>query len=106
MCTTTDSGSDGSKAALVISVTSERFSSRRCEPASPRIHLRMTLVVGTDTIAPAKRLNAYFPGSIGSDHTPRCPGATISPCEYAVPDRSAPLPPTYDTTTPTVPTSI
>ena len=54
MCTTTDSGSDGSNASFVISETSERFSSKRCEPLSPlRIHLRMKFVVGTMMTLPA-----------------------------------------------------
>ena len=63
MCTTTESGSEGSNASLVIRLTSERFSSYLCVPDSLRIHFRMKLVVGTVTILPAKVLKAYLPGS-------------------------------------------
>ena len=80
MCTTTESGSDGSNASLVMSATSARFSSKRCEPTSPRVHLRMKFVVGTMKHLAAYVLNAYLPGSNGSLHTPREPFITSSPC--------------------------
>src|SRR6476646_1663672 len=105
MCTTTDSGSDGSNASLVISATSERFSSYLCDPVSPRVHLRMKFVVGTMMHLPAYGLNAYLPGRSPSLHTPRVPLSTSSPCLYSAPETSAPASPVYDTTTPTLPTS-
>src|SRR5262245_43994874 len=105
MCTTTDSGSDGSHASFVISATSARFSSYLWAPVSPRVHLRMKFVVGTVTHLAAYVLNAYLPGSSGSFHTPRWPFSTSSPCLYSSPDRSLPSSPVYDTTTPTLPTS-
>jgi hypothetical protein len=52
MCTTTESGSDGSNASFVMSETSERFSSSLCDADWFRIHLRITFVVGTMTICP------------------------------------------------------
>src|SRR5689334_18218777 len=105
MCTTTDSGSDGSNASFVISATSDRFSSYLCEPVSPFVHLRMKFVVGTMMTLPAYVLNAYLPGSSGSLQTPRVPLSTSSPCLYSAPDRSVPTSPVYETTTPTLPTS-
>ncbi len=103
MCTTTDSGRLGSKASFVIRSTSERFSSKLCEPDSDLFHFRMKLVVGTMTILPAYVLNAYLPGSSGISQTPRSPCSTSSPWPYVSPERSAPVSPVYDTTTPTVP---
>ncbi len=52
MCTTTDSGSSGSKASLVISVISRRFESK-FEPVTPDCHINTKLVVGTSSILPA-----------------------------------------------------
>src|SRR5471032_1960736 len=105
MCTTTDSGSSGSNASLVISVISRRFESK-FEPVTPVCHISTKLVVGTSSILPAYVLNAYFPGINGSRQTPLQPVSTSSPCEYSAPDTSSPLRPVYDTTTPTKPTGI
>ncbi len=74
-------------------------------PVSLAFHFRMKFVVGTMTIFPAYVLNAYLPGRRGIAHTPRSPCSTSSPWPYASPDRSVPVSPVYDTTTPTVPTS-
>src|SRR6188768_2160468 len=98
MCTTTERGSDGSNASFVISETSERFSSKRWDPISPFVHLRMKFVVGTVITLPAYVLNAYLPGRSGSLHTPRSPLRTSSPCLYSVPERSLPCAPVYETT--------
>src|SRR5262245_45531722 len=105
MWTTTESGSDGSKASLVISDTSDRFSSYLCAPDSVLFHFRMKFVVGTTSTLPAYVLKAYFPGSNGSFQTPRVSFLTSSPCLYCSPVRSTPSSPVYDTTTPTLPTS-
>jgi hypothetical protein len=83
MCTTTLSGSSGSNASFVMSDTSLRFSSYRCDPISPLFHLRMKFTVGTGSTLPAYVLNAYFPGKSASFHTPRVPLATSSPCLYS-----------------------
>ena len=49
----TDSGKVGSKASLVMSATSDKFSSRRCCPTASRTHFNTKLVVGTVITLPA-----------------------------------------------------
>ena len=52
MCTTTDSGSSGSKASFVMSVISRRLLSKLL-PLAPLCHISTKLVVGTSSILPA-----------------------------------------------------